>query len=71
MRAGLYFDYHLTEPIDRDLDDDDRVFVGIELLDIENENMVVTVERLWATETENKEDKDAILLISKDFSGTV
>ena len=69
ISAGLYFDEHLTLPINRRLQPGDQTYVGIQLIGITNPNMVVTVVRLWATNTPDPEDTNMISLLQSDVSG--
>ena len=56
IRSGLYFDAHLEEEVgNRPIGENDRTFIGIELIGITNPNMVVTISKLWVTE---KDDPD-------------
>ena len=69
VRSGLYFDEHLVNEIDRPIVTGDVTYIGIELFGITNPNMVVTVERLWATPTADPDDPNQLLLLSKDVTG--
>ena len=69
VRAGLYFDEHLEVEVDRDLLPDDHTYVGIQLMGITNPLMVVTVVRLWATDSKDPDDPHMLLLLSTDVTG--
>lgn len=70
VNAALYYDRLLKKAFTVDLTTEDTAFVGIELVDITNPNMVVAVDRFWLTAgTRNPEDSNYVNIISKDGTG--
>ena len=72
VRSGLYFDEHLVRKVgpDDEIGDDDETFIGIELIDIQKPTMVVVVEKLWVTATEEQNPPSgSVVLMRKLASG--
>ena len=68
VRTGLYYDEHLERPITAadEIEKDEETWIGIELIDIQKPTLVVVVEKLWVTATDDPDPPEgSVILLRK------